>query len=136
MKEAVINIGERIAGLQFDQPALEANFAQMGKPVQPDFHDAMRRGLGQYAEVFRKDLRAYRIHKVSVENIRSVEGNSLAKGYLVALKMVADRDRADLKAIRKAFELLGQEKAVLDVELAVASNLIMEGLGNSDILKT
>jgi len=45
-------------------------------------------------------------------------------------KQLAENNRADLAATRRAFELLGQEKAVLAVEVAVASNYIMQDLGN------
>lgn len=129
MKEAVINLSEKIAGLEFDQPALKASFAQMGKPVKPEFVDAMRRTLGQYAEVYRNDLAARELHKVRVEDIERLPDRP-ARTILLWEKHFAETNRANLAATRKAFELLVQDKAVLDVEVAVASNYIMQDLGN------
>lgn len=128
MRETEINISDRIGRLEFDQPALRASFEQMGKPVDPKFIDIMRRTLYKYAGTYRNDLAAGQLHKV-VEVIER-QPDSPTKTGLLWMKQLAEHNRADLAATRKAFELLGQDKAVLDVEIAVASTYIMQDLGN------
>lgn len=133
MKETAINISEKIAGLKFDQPALEASFAREGKSVEPDFDGAMRRTLGQYAELYGENLAAHEllriVRKLRVEDIES-RPKSAGKRLFLILKKFEDQKIARLTATRKAFELVGQSRVVLDVEVAVASNYIMQGLGN------
>lgn len=124
MKEAIINIDERIAGLEFDQVALEASFAQMGKPVEPNFVGAMRRTLGQYAEIYHEDLAIGQLDKIKVR----YNNRSLIRTILLCQKQLADQIEPKLTTIRKAFELLGQGRAVVDIEVAVASNFIIQDL--------
>lgn len=102
----VVDIEEKISGLQFDAEALETSFAQMGRPLTPDFIDTMRATLRQYATAYKQDLTYSPLDQ----------------------KGMADQTRTQVAATRKAFELLGQGRAVLDVEVTVASNLIMQDL--------
>ena len=130
MKEVGIHISDRIARLEFNSPALEASFAGIGKPVTPKFVDSMRTTLVGHARAYRNDLLTpTQIFKTRVEDIER-QPDSLAKTVLLWQKQLAENNRTNLAATRKAFQLLGQEKAVLDVEVAVASNYIMQDLGN------
>jgi hypothetical protein len=128
MREIATNINGTIGSLDFDLPALKARFDEIGKPVEPKFIDAMRTTLVQHAKKYSNDLLTPRkVYRSTAEDIER-RPDSPAKAALLLLKQLADNNRADLAATRKAFELLGQNKAVLALERTVASNHIMQDL--------